>query len=126
MLSNLQRYLVNNMSINNKQELIDLIKNALVEDLSKIQDKIDIVIEGGDSPRIETIYPKKQLELQAEKLANVMIDYVNSEIQNLFTSLKQQNAYTIANSNSNSSSAFSGITIAPSQIKNYKPLLSTE
>lgn len=112
------------MSIKNKQELIDLIKNALVEDLSKIQDKIDIVIEGGDNPKIETLYPKKQLEAQAEKLANVMIDYVNSEIQNLFSSLKQQNAYTIANSNA--STAFSGITIAPSQIKNYKPLLSTE
>jgi len=115
---------VNNMSIKNKQELIDLIKNALVEDLSKIQDKIDIVIEGGTNPKIETIYPRKQLDLQAEKLANVMITYVNSEIQNLFSSLNQQNAYTIASSTTNS--AFNSITIAPSQIINYKPLIPVE
>lgn len=112
------------MSIKNKQELIDLIKNALVEDLSKIQDKIDIVIEGGESPKTETIYPRKQLDLQAEKLANVMITYVNSEIQNLFFSLNQQNAYTIASSTTNS--AFNSITIAPSQITNYKPLIPVE
>jgi len=112
------------MSIKNKQELIDLIKNALVEDLSKIQDKIDIVIEGGDNPKIETIYPKKQLDLQAEKLANVMIVYVNSEIQNLFSSLNQQNAYTVASSVTNS--VFNNAIISPSQITNYKPIIPIE
>lgn len=113
------------MSIKNKQELIDLIKASLVEDLNNVPEKIDIPSSDA-SGKIQTIEPRKQLTNQAEKLANVMIEYVNAEIQNLFETLKKQNAYTLSNSNATYSNYFNGITIVPSEIKNYKPLIEKE
>ncbi len=116
------------MSINSKQQLIDLIKVSLVEDLSKIQEIVEIRYSVDGSEQIQNVYPKKQLELQAERLANVMIEYVNSELENLLNYLKLQNAYTISNTNldSNSTGLLTGITVVPSQIINFRPLITKE
>lgn len=105
---NLQKFLVNNMD---KENLKKLIADSFTPSNSNINLQEKEI---------------KAINDMAEKMTDAIIAYVNAELINLINSLNLQNAYTISNSNANSSETFSGITVVPSEIKNYRPLISKE
>jgi hypothetical protein len=97
--------LENNMAFNTKQDLVEAIKKTLVKDINEVPEDL-----------------KELLDSQAGKLADVMIEYVQAELQQLLSFIVKDNSFSVANSNP--SNGVTGLSVKPVGVKQYKPLFA--